>query len=314
MLHADGKGYLMAAGMSAAVQGTEHVRADGLVEGHCYGVLRAVEAADELLLKLRNPWGKTEWQGDWSDNSGLWTAELKEELGFIASEDGTFWMCVRDFGFHFDGVYINRCHPDWSYRYIKPPPVVLPADCTSTTSCFKVVVPPSLREEHSAVLTVSQRDVRADTDMQSSSMEYAACTLSAVRVDNRSHDTAALTAGVDASRLEASVVIGSSVLLQGRESWLEADLLPGTYIVTAHMRRERPEKAEVSVPIVFSCYSPSSCILSAMDEGEAWIAQAEILREVTERLGTSDDTMYRHAHQLTGAISREEHSFPIEES
>jgi calpain-15 len=30
------------------------------------------------LLKLRNPWGKEEWLGDWSDKSKLWTPALKE--------------------------------------------------------------------------------------------------------------------------------------------------------------------------------------------------------------------------------------------
>lgn len=32
------------------------------------------------LLKVRNPWGKVEWLGDWSDNSDKWTPELIKEL------------------------------------------------------------------------------------------------------------------------------------------------------------------------------------------------------------------------------------------
>lgn len=27
----------------------------------------------EKLVKLRNPWGKGEWKGDWSDESYKWT-------------------------------------------------------------------------------------------------------------------------------------------------------------------------------------------------------------------------------------------------
>lgn len=30
----------------------------------------------ERLVKLRNPWGKGEWRGDWSDDSYKWTARL----------------------------------------------------------------------------------------------------------------------------------------------------------------------------------------------------------------------------------------------
>jgi hypothetical protein len=46
--------------------------------------------------------GKIEWSGDWSDYSLLWTADLKEELGFTAKDDGTFWMCLVDFASRFE--------------------------------------------------------------------------------------------------------------------------------------------------------------------------------------------------------------------
>ena len=36
----------------------------------------------ERLVKLRNPWGKGEWKGDWSDDSYKWTTKLKRELNY----------------------------------------------------------------------------------------------------------------------------------------------------------------------------------------------------------------------------------------
>lgn len=30
-----------------------------------------------MLIKLRNPWGKKEWIGEWSDGSPSWTKEIK---------------------------------------------------------------------------------------------------------------------------------------------------------------------------------------------------------------------------------------------
>jgi len=36
----------------------------------------------ERLVKLRNPWGKGEWKGKWSDESNLWTESLKSKFGF----------------------------------------------------------------------------------------------------------------------------------------------------------------------------------------------------------------------------------------
>ena len=32
----------------------------------------------EKLVKLRNPWGKQDWVGDWSDVSPKWTSELRK--------------------------------------------------------------------------------------------------------------------------------------------------------------------------------------------------------------------------------------------
>lgn len=78
----------------------------GIVEGHAYSVLHAVEAVDKTgetrrLLLLRNPWGKTEWTGPWSDKSELWSrfARIRAAVGDHASDedDGLFWMAIGDF-------------------------------------------------------------------------------------------------------------------------------------------------------------------------------------------------------------------------
>ena len=38
----------------------------GIVEGHAYSVMKAVEVAGQRLVLLRNPWGEYEWKGPWS--------------------------------------------------------------------------------------------------------------------------------------------------------------------------------------------------------------------------------------------------------
>lgn len=195
-------------------------------------------------------------------------------------------------------MHINRCRPHWTYRFVQHPPVLLSRDYSSTTLCFRVVIPSAQRDEHAAVLTVSQRDVRVSVGSDSSTRTsacYAACTLSAVRVDHE-----ALAATTDPAAVEACVVIGSSELLQGRDSWLEADLMPGTYVVSAHMRLCKPqsqvqnEPADREVLACFSCYSPSPATLSVLGADEAWLAQTEILMMLTEKVGTADDAMYVH--------------------
>jgi hypothetical protein len=50
------------------------------------------------IVNIRNPWGSFEWTGDWSDNSHLWTSQIKQEVGFDGmKEDGIFWMSFQDF-------------------------------------------------------------------------------------------------------------------------------------------------------------------------------------------------------------------------
>lgn len=41
----------------------------GMFEGHAYSILETREVKGERLVKIRNPWGHSEWQGAWSDGS-----------------------------------------------------------------------------------------------------------------------------------------------------------------------------------------------------------------------------------------------------
>lgn len=104
---------------------------DGLVGGHAYSVLDVIEVRDCLvgeqskvtdffsakttddmevwtkrneserttvrLLRIRNPWGKREWKGDWSADSERWTKTLRKRLGntTYAKGDGTFFMSLE---------------------------------------------------------------------------------------------------------------------------------------------------------------------------------------------------------------------------
>lgn len=58
----------------------------GLVTGHAYTLLDVKELSNGVkLAKVRNPWSRGEWNGDWSDNSGKWTDALKKEAGYVNS-------------------------------------------------------------------------------------------------------------------------------------------------------------------------------------------------------------------------------------
>jgi calpain-15 len=53
----------------------------GLVDAHAYSLIEAkvikTNNGNVKLVKVRNPWGKKEWGGDWSDASNKWTKATK---------------------------------------------------------------------------------------------------------------------------------------------------------------------------------------------------------------------------------------------
>ncbi|NXO22530.1 CAN14 protein, partial [Cisticola juncidis] len=98
--------------------GATKVLKNGLVAGHAYTVtgIRKVTChyGPENLVRLRNPWGKIEWKGDWSDSSYKWELLSPKEKILLRKkkEDGEFWMSLRDFKIHFVDLVICKLTPD----------------------------------------------------------------------------------------------------------------------------------------------------------------------------------------------------------
>ncbi|KAH7333018.1 cysteine proteinase [Rhizoctonia solani] len=80
--------------------GDDEVTVNGLFAGHAYSVISAREVNGKRFLRIRNPWGKTEWTGAWSDGSKEWTSEwlaLLPQLKHKFGNDGEFLMEYKDF-------------------------------------------------------------------------------------------------------------------------------------------------------------------------------------------------------------------------
>ena len=111
----------------------------GLVVGHVYAILDVFSLkkpdgkGKSRLLRIRNPWGNTEWLGKWSDNSdelekkkaeidahykGIFKETYAKKFSIKVlslerwndkcDEDGTFLMCYKDWREVFTHAYISE--------------------------------------------------------------------------------------------------------------------------------------------------------------------------------------------------------------
>ncbi|XP_004715824.1 calpain-12 [Echinops telfairi] len=105
-------------GATALSNQGEYRTDEGLVKGHAYSVTGTHKVwlgfTKVQLLRLRNPWGRVEWTGAWSDSCPRWDAipaEWREAL-LVRKEDGEFWMELQDFLHHFNTVQICSLSPE----------------------------------------------------------------------------------------------------------------------------------------------------------------------------------------------------------
>ncbi|XP_061165136.1 calpain-D-like [Saccostrea echinata] len=88
----------------------------GLLAQHAYSILDVKDIDGNKLLRLRNPWGRFSWNGDWSDNSTKWaniSTRAKQDLMLYGEKSGVFWISIEDVLKYFDSVEICKIRPDW---------------------------------------------------------------------------------------------------------------------------------------------------------------------------------------------------------
>ncbi|KAI5120453.1 hypothetical protein M0805_008500 [Coniferiporia weirii] len=100
-----------------APQGMMTSDVNGIITGHAYTVLKAVEFRGKRFLKIRNPWGMSEWNGRWSDGSREWTEEWLAALKPLEhkfGDDGMFIMEYSDFLNTWTGIERTQLFdPSW---------------------------------------------------------------------------------------------------------------------------------------------------------------------------------------------------------
>lgn len=92
----------------------EEYQHKGLRPRHAYSVLDVKDIKGHRLLKLRNPWGHYSWRGDWSDDSSLWTDDLRDALMPHGASEGVFWISFEDVLNYFDCIDICKVRSGWN--------------------------------------------------------------------------------------------------------------------------------------------------------------------------------------------------------
>ena len=132
MINAENKGYIMTAGTSSDIANL-NLDDVGLSAGHAYTVLGVMEIDTgkevEKVVRLRNPYGNGEFNGDWSDYSSKWTPELKKKYNLVIKDDGDFYMAFKDFINYYITLGICKLHPGYKTTTLK---IKNPTQCQIT--------------------------------------------------------------------------------------------------------------------------------------------------------------------------------------
>ncbi|XP_030599846.1 calpain-5-like [Archocentrus centrarchus] len=253
VLKVHNRGGLISCSIRATTQADMEARLDcGLVKGHAYAVtdvrrvrlghgLLAFFRSDKLsMIRMRNPWGKREWNGPWSDSSEEWQKVSKSErerMGVTVEDDGEFWMTFEDFIANFTDLILCRLintsylslHKTWeeavmrgSWHHHDDPLLNRAGGCTNNKHSFlqnPQYVFDVKKPEDEVLICLQQKDRRA--------------TLRGGRGEN-------LAIGFDIHKVELNRTyrmhvtqqkVGGSIYINSRSVFLRIDLKEGRYVI-----------------------------------------------------------------------------------
>ncbi|XP_068186538.1 calpain-1 catalytic subunit-like [Antennarius striatus] len=103
---------MMGCGTFTGDKGKEIYKTFGLVDGHAFAVTAVkqleIDSDSIKLVRVWNPWGEKEWNGEWSDKSGVWNTVCDQDRDECLKQrnDGEFWMSMKDFCTYFEELDI----------------------------------------------------------------------------------------------------------------------------------------------------------------------------------------------------------------
>lgn len=87
--------------------GFTSIREKGLVDSHAYSLLELKNIDGEWIFRIKNPWGKFEWNGKYSDKDDSERSKhVHEIMNLTQKEDGQFLMSAFDLFGRCEGIDI----------------------------------------------------------------------------------------------------------------------------------------------------------------------------------------------------------------
>jgi len=186
-------------------------------------------------VKVRNPWGQTEWNGAWSDTSSMWTPELKQRLQVENKDDGIFFMEYKDFLKYFDDIQICYTHDNHKYHSQR-----VTSDANHAVY-FKV----KIEQEGKYYFTVNQESKRKHS--QNASYRYSTVNIVVAKI---------LGDG------KYQYVTGNS--RADKEVWAKGTYTPGEYLVYAKVKWIFQNKND----FVLSSFGPGMTDIQVVNKAE----------------------------------------------
>lgn len=172
-------GFILACSSRSGTQ-VESLLKEGIATSHAYSMLDAREVKDSRgrprrIVQIRNPWGKYEWNGEFSDKSTSWTPELKQLLKVEVKDDGLFWMPWTEFCKFYVEISILKVRPGFINNAVS---------IKRVDKMEKTIVRMSVNDEKSLVtLAIDQIDSRC-IDREDYTYAYFRTTVARIHENN----------------------------------------------------------------------------------------------------------------------------------
>lgn len=223
----------------------------GIVGNHSYSLLEAIEIvkdengdwcrikydenAEQIqgvtkLIKLRNPWGKGEWKGAFSDNDSKMNDQLKNVLNHKNEVDGCFYMPFDEFIRYFSDFQI--CYYIDSYKYSSTR-----QETENNMHCYFTF---SVKAEGEYYFTLNQQNKRFFP--KKNNYKYSSCMFTLGRLED-----------------DDGITYLGAMQKADKESWFKAYCTKGVYFISVYT----PWKSFVN-QITIASYGPETIHLKLL--------------------------------------------------